>query len=140
MFRVPWADVNHAALPNSITTDLTSADRPELRIFSTESGASANSNPFALSQVVGEYARLQAGQGFGYVTDVVFAHDGSMVAVLVTRELGKEGGGTYAFGFPGTVGHWRPEMSYYGLPYVTSDQALAAALPVDLARFRGRAG
>jgi hypothetical protein len=50
--------------------------------------------------------------------------------VLVIRG-GEAGGGTLAFGFPGSTGPWDPEAGYYGLPYVTVAQADAAAVRIS---------
>ena len=110
VFRIPWRQLNAASLPDSISTDLTRADRPEHGIFSREKKGSPTPDAFALTQVIGEFARLQAGQGFGYVSDVVFSREGAMIAVLVTRDWVAGAGGTYAFGFPGTIGQWGPEI------------------------------
>jgi sporulation protein YlmC with PRC-barrel domain len=90
---------------------------------------------FTARQVIGDYARLQAGQSYGYVTDVVFSRQGTMTAILVLRTVSL-GGGTFAFRFPGTIGRWNPATSYYGLPYVTPAEANAAATPVNLHSFR----
>ena len=59
---------------------------------------------------------------------------GRLLAVLVWRDAG--GGGIYAFPWPGATGKWSADMSYYGLPYVTDDQARQAGLHVDLGRFQ----
>ena len=140
VFRLPWEKIDAARLPKDIVTGAASGDLPELDIFAGNTSAPKMPREFAVTEVVGEYARLQAGQGYGYVSDIVFSRDGTMIAVLITRGLGQEGG-TYAFGFPGFLGQWRPDMSYYGLPYVTAGQATAAGLRVDPKRFEdGGAG
>jgi hypothetical protein len=77
---------------------------------------------------------LQTGLAFGYVSDIIFSPDANMLAVLVLRDA-TAGRGLYAFGFPGTTGRWDPSAGYYGLPYVTTDQANAAAIRVDPKRF-----
>lgn len=84
--------------------------------------------------MIGDYTRLQAGQGYGYVSDLVFSQDGKLLDVLVSRGA-SAGGGTYAFSYPDDTGKWSPGMSYYGLPYVTGDQATRAGVRVDLSRF-----
>ena len=98
VFCLPWERIDAARLP-------------ELDMFAGDTGAPTMPREFAVTEVVGEYARLQAGQGYGYVSDIVFSRDGTMIAVLITRGLGQEGG-TYAFGFPGFLGQWRPDMSF----------------------------
>ena len=140
VFRLPWERIDATRLPKDIVTRAASGDLAELDMFAGNTGAPTMPREFAVTEVVGEYARLQAGQGYGYVSDIVFSRDGTMIAVLITRGLRQEGG-TYAFGFPGFLGQWRPDMSYYGLPYVTARQATAAGLRVDPKRFEdGGAG
>lgn len=90
---------------------------------------------FSISKVIGDYARLQAGQGFGYVSDLVFDGGGKLAAVVISREA-SAGGGTYAFPYPGQTGRWSAKLSYYGLPYVTADQAIRAGLRLDMKEFQ----
>jgi hypothetical protein len=136
VYRVPWSKIARDKLPGSVTADVGNGREPQYGLFSDKAGAAVLPNEFAVTEVIGDYARLQAGQAYGYVNDVVFAADGRMLAVLVTRDAAA-GGGTYAFGFPGTTGRWSPAEGYYGLPYVTAEQANAAAVRVDPARFVG---
>jgi hypothetical protein len=53
----------------------------------------------AISEVIGEYARLQASQGYGYIKDAVFRKSGKLLAVLVARDT-QAGGGTVGFAYP----------------------------------------
>jgi hypothetical protein len=140
MFRVPWQRIDASALPRRIIADVTDGRSPTYGIFPGTPGIPEEPSEFAVSEVIGDNARLQAGQGYGYVSDVVFSSDGNMSAVLVTREA-RAGGGTFAFGFPKSpIAQWNPGASYYGLPYVTPEQADGAAVSVDLDRFRGDRG
>jgi len=144
VFRIPWQRIVASALPRQVVTDVTDGRQPTHGIFPGRPGIPEQTTEFAVSAVLGDYARLQAGQGYGYVSDVVFSRAGNMSAVLVTREA-RTGGGTLAFGFPESpVAQWNPGASYYGLPYVTAEQADRAAVPVDPKQFssaeRGRAG
>jgi sporulation protein YlmC with PRC-barrel domain len=139
VFRIPWQRIVASDLPRRITADIASGDIPEYGMFPGTPGAATMPSAFRVSAVIGDFARLQAGQGYGYVSDMVFTPDGKLLAILVTRDA-TGGGGTYAFGYPGTTGRWDPHFSYYGLPYVTAEQATRAAVRVDHARFEQGAG
>jgi sporulation protein YlmC with PRC-barrel domain len=137
VFRIPWQKVESSSLPDRVVVDLADSRLPEYDIFVPDqpkrSGQSAED--FAVSAVIGDRARLQTGRGYGYVRDVVFTPEGRLRAVLITRGI-RLGGGTVAFGFPRSPSErWRAGAAYYGLPYVTSDQANLAAVTVDLGRF-----
>jgi hypothetical protein len=133
VFRIPWT-LFGPEFPHRIIADVSVDPFGERGLFAIDQDRGSRSvNEFAVTAVVGDYARLQPGQAYGYVSDVVFS-DGQLLAVLVTRDRAS-GGGTYAFGFPGTIGQWNPAAGYYGLPYVTPQQANGAAVKVDPKRF-----
>jgi sporulation protein YlmC with PRC-barrel domain len=137
MFRIPWQKVQAAKLPDRIVVDVANGARPEYGIFGGQPGVPESPNEFPVTHIIGDYARLQAGQGYGYASDVVFDRQGEILAVLITRDAAG-GGGTRAFGFPSSPApQWDPGASYYGLPYVTAQQADAAGVPVDAKRFTG---
>ncbi|WP_456639663.1 PRC-barrel domain-containing protein [Bradyrhizobium sp. USDA 10063] len=134
MFRIPWQHVEAAKLPGRLIADINPAGHPLYGIFGND--GQQFPEEFAVTEVTGDYARLQAGQGYGYVSDAVFTRAGDLIAVLITRDS-KAGGGTYAFGFPEhPVERWNAGATYYGLPYATAEHADAAAIRVDLTRFR----
>jgi sporulation protein YlmC with PRC-barrel domain len=136
-YRVAWADVRQSALPDRIVADVKDPRAPAYNLFAGDQPA--DNKEFPVTEVTGEYARLQPGLAYGYVSDVVFTPAGDMAAVLVTRSAA-DGGGTFAFGFPGRTGRWDPRMSYYGLPYLTPEQASRSAIRVDSRRFRASSG
>jgi sporulation protein YlmC with PRC-barrel domain len=139
VFRLPWQHVVKPLRNGPVVADLTD---PESRLFSLFPQANGNqdssSSRYLISQVVGDYVRLQTGRGYGYVKDAVFSEDGRMFAVLVARAA--PDGGTVAFPYPGRTGRWDAAMSYYGLPFVTSEQADEAGLKVDKAKFSAMPG
>ncbi|ANW00884.1 PRC-barrel domain-containing protein [Bradyrhizobium icense] len=139
MFRVPWLRLELSRLPGRVTADIDADHDPVYGIFRNDDQHVLGE--FAVTEIIGDYARLQAGQGYGYVSDAVFTRAGNLIAVLITRDS-RSGGGTYAFGFPERpVERWNAGASYFGLPYATAEHADAAAIPVDLTRFRdGNAG
>jgi sporulation protein YlmC with PRC-barrel domain len=135
IYRIPWERVNVSALPGRIVADVPHPEDPALQAFRSDVSEEKDPSEFRVSEIVGDYARLQSGLLYGYVSDVVFSRRGEMTASLVLRTAAA-GGGTYAFGFPGTIGAWNPRLSYYGLPYVTADQATGAGLLVKADRFK----
>ncbi|MDA9420724.1 MULTISPECIES: PRC-barrel domain-containing protein [Bradyrhizobium] len=67
----------------------------EYGLFVDPGQAQDEPHEFSISKVIGDYARLQAGQGYGYVSDLVFDDGGKLAAVVISREA-SAGGGTYA--------------------------------------------
>ena len=74
----------------------------------------------------------------GLVKDVVFSQQGRMLAVLVARDSA-QGGGTIAFPYPGQTGRWSPSASYFGLPFVTGEQAERGGVRIDRRKFQDAA-
>jgi hypothetical protein len=132
VLRIPWQRIDKTRLPNALFADLLNGRDRGLGLFAKADGSP---DEFRVTAVIGDNARLQPGLTYGYVSDVIFTRDGKLLAVLVTRDA-PGGGGTFAFGFPGTTGRWDPNASYYGLPYITSQHATDAAIRVDRKRFQ----
>ena len=118
--------------PGALIADLSDVRSHRFGLFDQESKERAE---FLVSEVIGDYARLQTGLGYGYVKDIVLAPPGQMVAVLIARDAGR-GAGTVAFPYPGRTGRWSSDMRYYGLPFVTTEQADDAAMKVDPKRLK----
>jgi sporulation protein YlmC with PRC-barrel domain len=138
VFRLPWKDVAKPVHRGALIADLSDARSRQYGLFPAPFGKSDEDKPqaedFLVTKVLGDYARLQTGIGYGLVKDVVFSPQGRMVAVLVARDAAK-GGGTIAFPSPGPTGKWSPRASYYGLPFVTAEEADRAGMRVDVRRF-----
>lgn len=136
VFRIPWQRVDISHFPGKIVANISRGEQPEFGLFPDSTGVPALPSEFGVNQIIGDYARLQTGLAFGYVSDAVFTPSGKMSAILVTREAAG-GGGVYSFGFPQiTSEKWHAGLSYHGLPYVTTEQAKQAAVEVDVSRFQ----
>jgi sporulation protein YlmC with PRC-barrel domain len=134
MFRLPWKQVVLPIRPGNLVADLDPSHM--FGLFPLAKDDHDNRKPdLPVTEIIGDYARLQTGRGYGYVNDVVLTPEGRMLAVLVTRDTA-EGGGTFAFSYPGRTGRWSPDWSYYGLAFITSDQANGAGLKVDSRKFK----
>ena len=134
VYRIPWSEVDLTPGKPGVVADLSDAKRPRYGLFPGSEGVATLPREFRVNEVIGDYARLQTGHGYGYVTDVVFTGDGRLGAVLVTRQTGAAGT-TTAFPFPGVQSPWDPGASYFGLPHVTVEQADKAGVVVDASRF-----
>lgn len=134
VLRIPWDRLAHPVHPGVLIADVTDKRAREFGLFLDLNEKPGRKEIFLTSEVLGDYARLQAGQGYGYVTDIVFTEQGQMLAVLIARDA-LAGGGTYAFPYPGKTGPWSPDMSYYGLPYVSLEHANEQGLAVDKRKF-----
>ncbi|MBM1172802.1 PRC-barrel domain-containing protein [Microvirga arabica] len=130
VYRVPWMEVDPTPGEAGVTVDLSDADRPHYGLVPGTEGTPSLPREFRITEVIGDYARLQAGQGFGYVTDVIVTKDNRLAAVLITRD-GESSGRTIAFPFSGIETRWDPGASYFGLPHVTAEQAEQAAISID---------
>lgn len=135
MSRIPFERVLRPLHEGAIVADFSDLRSREYGLFFDPDQGRDKSHEFSISKVIGDYARLQAGQGYGYVSDLVFDRTGKLAAVVISREA-SVGGGTYAFPYPGQLGRWSPKLSYYGLPYVTAEQASRAGLRLDMKEFQ----
>jgi uncharacterized protein YrrD len=135
LYRILWNDIDLTPGQNGIVATISKDEKARYALFPGTEGVQTLPREFRLTEVLGDYARLQTGYGYGYVTDVVFSRDSRLIAVLISRDAAS-GGGTFAFPFPGTVGRWDPGVSYYGLPFITDSQAQSAGLRIDPKRFK----
>jgi sporulation protein YlmC with PRC-barrel domain len=135
LYRIPWNEIDLTPGQKHIVATISADEKARYALFPGTEGVQTLPREIRLTEVLGDYARLQTGYGYGYVTDVVFSRDGRLIAVLISRDAAS-GGGTFAFPFPGTVGRWDPGASYYGLPFITDSQAQAAGLRIDPKRFK----
>jgi len=133
--RIPFKRVLRPVHEGAIVADFSDLRSREYGLFFDPGQAQEESHEFSISKIIGDYARLQAGQGYGYDSDLVFDRAGKLAAIVISREA-SAGGGTYAFPYPGQTGQWSPKLSYYGLPYVTADQANKAGLRLDMKEFQ----
>ncbi|OCK55016.1 PRC-barrel domain-containing protein [Bradyrhizobium sp. LMTR 3] len=134
VFRVPWNRLGLPVHTGALIADLSDTGAREYGLFLDPKASKNETDGFQMNRLIGDYARLQTGQGFGYVTDLVFSPTGKMMAVLVARDK-QAGGGTIAFPYPDKMENWSPSMSYYGLPYITAEQANQAGMAVKMRAF-----
>lgn len=124
-FRVPWSQVDLTAGQDGVKVSLTEDHAEELGLFDGPNWVPTGPREWRVTELVGDYARLRNGLGYGYVTDAVFGQDGKLLATLVVRDLA-HGAGLYGYPFYDWTWGWDPGLTYYALPYDTADQAAAA--------------
>ena len=76
------------------------------------------------TELLDDYMVIEAGEPYGYVTDLVFDDSGnlrSVVASASNAELGDAG--VYAYPWYGYDYGWRPELDRYSVPYTTEQIA-----------------
>ena len=73
-----------------------------------------------VDELIGDYAVLRDAQGYGYVSDVIFASDGMAAAVIVPSST-RFGYGSYAYPHYGYGHGWAPASTRYRLPYTAAD-------------------
>lgn len=91
---------------------------------------------WTLGNLIGDYAVLRGGIGFGTVRDVVFdPADGTLIAVVVDPVGRFASGAAAAAAYPYQATAWTPEAGVYALPQGEDD--LAAHPPLDYTILRG---
>jgi len=87
------------------------------------------------TELMGDYVRLKNGTGYGYVDDLIFNKDGSLNAVVVTRDVGYGPAGPYAYPFYGYGYGFDPGLDYYTMPFAENE--VARLDPYDYAAMEG---
>jgi sporulation protein YlmC with PRC-barrel domain len=132
-FRVPWAEVNLTPGRDGVLVPFTEDRAERYDLFDGPETVLTGTREFRLSELIGDYARLRDGIGYGRVSDVVIGRDGRILGVLVTRGVGW-GAGVYGYPFYGYGYGFDPGADYYAIPYGTADAA-AGAPRIEYRRF-----
>lgn len=132
-FRVSWSEVNLTPGREGVQIPITEERAERYDLFDGPETVATGAREFRLSELMGDYARLRDGVGYGRVSDVVIGRDGRVLGVLVTRGVGW-GAGTFGYPFYGYGYGFDPGADYYGLPFGTAEEA-ARAPRVEYRRF-----
>jgi sporulation protein YlmC with PRC-barrel domain len=124
-FRVPWNEVNLTPGVAGIRIRMTEETAEDYDLFDGPETLVSGPREFRISELIGDYARLSDGAGFGRVSDVVISPEGRISGVLVTRDIGW-GGGAYGYPYYGYGYGFEPGNDYYGLPFASTDAAATA--------------
>lgn len=133
---IPWRAV-------TLADGAVTVDAPEgvgLAAYAPMAGDTALPVPghgWTLGNLIGDYAVLRGGIGFGTVRDVVFdPADGALIAVVVDPAARFNTGKAAAY--PYRAAAWTPEAGVYSLPY--GEGELAAHPPFDYDSLNGADG
>jgi len=132
-FRLPWNEVDLTPGTEGVRVRMTEDTAEAYGLFDGPETLATGPREYRMSELIGDYARLASGEGYGRVSDVVIGRDGRIAGVLVTRDIGW-GGGAYAYPYYGYGYGFDPGRDYYGLPFANSERA-AAGPRVDHDRF-----
>lgn len=132
-FRVLWNEVNLTPGAEGVQIEMTKATAERYNLFDGPETVFTGPREFRLSELIGDYARLQDGTGYGLVSDVVISREGRISGVIVTRDIGL-GAGAYGYPYYGYGYGFDPGFNWYGMPYSSPDQA-AMAPGIDFGRF-----
>jgi hypothetical protein len=73
------------------------------------------------TELMGDYAMLAGGVGYGYVDDLIVSKAGDLEAVVIRPDVTYGRYAPYAYPYYGYSFGWEPGLGYYGLPYTTAD-------------------
>ena len=136
--NVPWNEVQFTSGAESAKVPVTEENLDQYSLFGDEEqlgrGAASRihrvddpaTGPrvWRATELTGDYVRLQGGEAYGYVDDLIFNSDGTLRAVSVTRDIGYGTAGPYAYPYYGYgYGAFDPGLDYYGLPYAEGEVA-----------------
>ncbi|UEM01816.1 PRC-barrel domain-containing protein [Skermanella rosea] len=136
--NIPWNEVQFTSGKESVKVPLTEENLDQYSLFGDEEqlgrGAASRiqrmddpaTGPrvWRATELTGDYVRLQGGEAYGYVDDLIFNRDGTLRAVSVTRDVGYGNAGPYAYPYYGYgYGAFDPGLDYYGLPYAEDEVA-----------------
>lgn len=132
-FRVKWSDVDLTPGRDGVRIPTTENKAERRGLFDGPETIATGPREFRLSELIGDYARLRGGMGYGRVSDVVLSREGKVLGVVVARDIGW-GGGLYGYPFYGYGYGFDPGNNYYALPFGTAEEA-ARAPRLDYRRF-----
>jgi sporulation protein YlmC with PRC-barrel domain len=133
--NVPWDEVEFVEGTETIRIPVTEDTVENYSLFDSHLSASdaqqtkavdddleTGPRAWKLYNLIGDYAMLQEGVGYGYVDDVLFDRNGQISAVVVSRDVGYGTPGLYAYPYYGYGRGWAPGTGRYDMPY-NRDQA-----------------
>ena len=130
---VPWDNVDLTSETAGISVSIDESNMNNFSLFGDDETANVEGEAFRASALLDSYVNLESALGYGYVSDLIFARDGTLSSVLVSPDAGfGEGdyaGGVYAYPYYDDSTYYDPVAGIYTLPY-TQDEVLGYA-PYD---------
>lgn len=84
-----------------------------------------------LSDLLNDFANIDDGEGYGYVTDVLFSEQGKLQALVIDPSQEKYGAGPYAYPFYGYERGWQPGLPSYEISLPSEDASQLPAFDYD---------
>lgn len=124
-FRIPFKEVNFTPFKEGVKIPLTEAQAEKWGLYDGDEVVWKNPREFRITELIGDYVRLNNGASFGYVDDVVLDTSGKLQAVVVNGARAY-GYGLYAYPFYGYRHGFDPGLNHIVLPFATPDEAKQA--------------
>ncbi|SFH59527.1 PRC-barrel domain-containing protein [Modicisalibacter xianhensis] len=74
-----------------------------------------------ITDLLNDYASIDDGEGYGYVTNALFSKEGVLQALVIDPSEERYGQGPYAYPFYGYEQGWRPGDSAYQISYSSEE-------------------
>lgn len=135
-FRIPFTEIDLTTGQDGIVAKtLTETKAEAFGLYDQAEAVATGPREFRVNELIGDYARLRQGQGYGSVRDVVFRKDGSLIAVLVNRDV-RYGSGMFSYPFYGYGYAWHPGSNYYAIPFNADELSVEQSRKIDMSKFR----
>jgi sporulation protein YlmC with PRC-barrel domain len=122
VIAVPWQDIDVTPGKDGIVATSLDADKMEsFSLFGDRESVSTGPRSFRASELEGDYVMLKGGEGYGYVSDLLFDKGGKLQAIIVAPDAGYGVLGYRAYPYYGYGYGFDPGLDYYGLPYAADD-------------------
>lgn len=124
VLAIPFGDVDLTPGADGVTAPVNRDNLGGFSLFGGKEAPLVTGESYRISDVIGDYVRLNDGTYFGYVKDVAFGQDGAVEGLIVTPDVSWGSGGTY--GIPYEVESvlgtdYDTANSYYTIPYSRAD-------------------
>jgi sporulation protein YlmC with PRC-barrel domain len=119
-FRVPWDEVEIAAGADDVTIPIEEDMVEDYALFEGEY-VPVEMREWRATELIGDYATLEGGVGYGYVDDLIISKTGALEAVVIQPDVTYGRYAPYAYPWYGYSSGWEPGLGHYGLPYTTAD-------------------
>ena len=88
-----------------------------------------------ITDLLNDYASIDDGEGYGYVTNALFSREGILQALVIDPSEERYGQGPYAYPFYGYEQDWNPGSSSYQISYSSEEVKQLPAF--DYAKYPG---
>lgn len=122
VIAVPWQDIDVTPGKDGIVaTSLDAGEMESFSLFGDRESVSTGPRSFRASELEGDYVTLKGGEGYGYVSNLLFDKGGQLQAIIVAPDAGYGVAGYRAYPYYGYDYGFDPGLDTYGLPYAAND-------------------